>query len=529
MFCENCGNEVQEDWVVCPKCGRRLAKPEMLAEESKNENGLEKTRETISKDESRMKMTLGTDTSSEVKVGISVRTILRILSIIALICFFCPLYMVSCSGEELAQVSGTDLTFGFECMGRELEGSLTYGAWGLLLVIGVVEAFAYQKRLESSGAYKEIKDYFYSSSACAGATVIWIWFFTAVLQKRAEGTLLEISPCMPLYIMGMVCAISVLVGGYQLYLLDLKEKENSEEIVEKVFSMIKCVFGVLWRSMLIFLVILFIDAQWGTGNLLEQGNKGTDGEQFMDYDLNDMEENSGLSGDAGEDVGVTDEGGRESQDASVESEYIFPESDKKYLTEEEVRSVTVEEMFIGRNEIYARHGYIFQSEELNTYFNNTSWYEGEVKSNWFNENVSFNDFEKKNVELIKRIEDEANGVSVQEEPFVIPMGTYVNDNVLSDIGYEGYQGLVMVSGVGENIVEVTILTMPEMSTMTLYGEKLDYKTIQVEEEYSGIVITLSWDSAREVTLTSSEEFEGMDADIFNKLANAHYTLAPGFW
>lgn len=527
MFCENCGNEVQEDWVVCPKCGRRLVKQEVPAEE--NKNGLERARETISKDESRMKMTSGVETTSEVKAGISARTILRILSIIALICFFCPLYMVSCSGEELAQISGADLTFGFECMGRELEGSLTYGAWGLLLVIGVVAAFANQKRLEASGAYKEVKNCFYGSSVYAGATVIWIWFFTAVLQKRAEGTLLEISPCTPLYVMGIVCAISGLVGGYQLYLMDLKEKENSEEIVEKVFSMIKCVFGVLWRSILIFFAILLIDAQWGTGNLLEQGNKGTDREYLMDYDLNGLEENFGLSGDAGEDTKLTDEGIRESQDASAEFEYIFPESDKKYLTEEEVRSVTVEEMFIGRNEIYARHGYIFQSEELNAYFNSMSWYEGRVKPNWFNADASFNDFEKKNVELLKRIEDEVNGVSVQEEPFVIPMGTYVNDNVLSDIGYEDYQGLVSVSGVGENIVEVIILTMPEMSTMRLYGEKLDYKTIQVEEEYSGIVITLKWDSAREVTLTSSEEFEGMDADIFNKLTNAHYTLAPGFW
>jgi len=98
----------------------------------------------------------------------------------------------------------------------------------------------------------------------------------------------------------------------------------------------------------------------------------------------------------------------------VNEEYIFPDSDKKYLSEDEVRSITIEDMMIGRNEIFARHGYIFQDEGLKAYFESMSWYEGTIPSDQFNSEAVFNDFEKKNVELIKRIEDEINGPSEEE-------------------------------------------------------------------------------------------------------------------
>ncbi len=98
----------------------------------------------------------------------------------------------------------------------------------------------------------------------------------------------------------------------------------------------------------------------------------------------------------------------------MQEEYVFADSDKKYLSEDEVRSVEAEEMLIGRNEIFARHGYIFEDETLRQHFENTSWYEGTTVGNEFDSESVFNDFEKKNVELIKRIEDEINGPSEEE-------------------------------------------------------------------------------------------------------------------
>lgn len=105
---------------------------------------------------------------------------------------------------------------------------------------------------------------------------------------------------------------------------------------------------------------------------------------------------------------------KKQKEDALRAEYIFPDSDKKYLSEDEVRSQTVDKLYIGRNEIFARHGYIFEDESLQQHFGNTSWYNGTVTGDQFNADAVFNDFEKKNVELIKRIEDEINGPSEEE-------------------------------------------------------------------------------------------------------------------
>ena len=90
--------------------------------------------------------------------------------------------------------------------------------------------------------------------------------------------------------------------------------------------------------------------------------------------------------------------------------YIFPDSDKKYLTEDDVRSVEADMLALGRNEIFARHGYIFEDDTYKQYFESKPWYKGTIPSDQFNSDEVFNDFEKKNVELIKKVEDEINNI-----------------------------------------------------------------------------------------------------------------------
>lgn len=77
-------------------------------------------------------------------------------------------------------------------------------------------------------------------------------------------------------------------------------------------------------------------------------------------------------------------------------------------------------------------------------------------------------------------------------------------------------------------MEVHIFPASSYNGLTLWGSKIDDKTIQVKEEYSGIVVTLTWNSSREVTLTSSGTFTGMDSEMFNVLTNAHYVLDSEF-
>ncbi|WP_297424863.1 YARHG domain-containing protein [Clostridium sp.] len=79
--------------------------------------------------------------------------------------------------------------------------------------------------------------------------------------------------------------------------------------------------------------------------------------------------------------------------------FIFYNSDSSYLTKSQISSLSNIELGIARNEIYARHGYIFSLEQFRTYFYAQSWYKPITK------NVSLNNIETYNVELLKAEED----------------------------------------------------------------------------------------------------------------------------
>lgn len=87
-----------------------------------------------------------------------------------------------------------------------------------------------------------------------------------------------------------------------------------------------------------------------------------------------------------------------------EEDYILPESDSKYYSKSELSSLTSKQLAIARNEIYAKHGYIFaKDKEMKEYFEGKSWYKGTVKASNFDESV-FNKYEKENLETIVDLE-----------------------------------------------------------------------------------------------------------------------------
>ncbi|MDM5192602.1 YARHG domain-containing protein [Bacillus hominis] len=76
--------------------------------------------------------------------------------------------------------------------------------------------------------------------------------------------------------------------------------------------------------------------------------------------------------------------------------FIFPDSDIRKLTSADLRYVTKEQLKIARNEIYARHGHIFQTKDMQAYFSKQSWYR---ENPYFT--GALTDIESYNVELIK--------------------------------------------------------------------------------------------------------------------------------
>ena len=62
-----------------------------------------------------------------------------------------------------------------------------------------------------------------------------------------------------------------------------------------------------------------------------------------------------------------------------DSDYILSKSKKKKLTNSDLKGLSAKELTFARNEIFARHGYVFGSPELNDYFESKTWYKKNKK------------------------------------------------------------------------------------------------------------------------------------------------------
>lgn len=67
--------------------------------------------------------------------------------------------------------------------------------------------------------------------------------------------------------------------------------------------------------------------------------------------------------------------------------YILPDSATRRLTQADVADLTWEQCCLARNEIYARHGRIFQTPQIAAYFEAQSWYHGTVPAASFDSNT----------------------------------------------------------------------------------------------------------------------------------------------
>ena len=85
------------------------------------------------------------------------------------------------------------------------------------------------------------------------------------------------------------------------------------------------------------------------------------------------------------------------------SDYVLPQSNSRLLGKSDISGLSLQEINYAKNEIYARHGRLFKSDELQTYFKSKSWYNGTISPDSFSESL-LSDVEKKNVEYLSDIE-----------------------------------------------------------------------------------------------------------------------------
>ena len=87
------------------------------------------------------------------------------------------------------------------------------------------------------------------------------------------------------------------------------------------------------------------------------------------------------------------------------SQYIIPDSNSRYLTENELWAYSRETLRYIRNELLARHGYTFDTEKFFVYFNGKNWY----TPGGYNDN-KLSSLEWANIETVKRAEREMDAL-----------------------------------------------------------------------------------------------------------------------
>ena len=99
------------------------------------------------------------------------------------------------------------------------------------------------------------------------------------------------------------------------------------------------------------------------------------------------------------------------QTTRAQSDFLFPDSDRRSLTDGDLNALSQEDLRIARNEIFARRGRYFNSPDLTARFSRFAWY---APRTW---DPELNDIERANVALIERYE---SGRSAQPAGFIFP-------------------------------------------------------------------------------------------------------------
>lgn len=177
--------------------------------------------------------------------------------------------------------------------------------------------------------------------------------------------------------------ISVMVLGavaYRFGLIDINKKSSKEQSVKQIESN--------------------RDAVSSENRHLDQN--GTDTESKLDEEDINYEAKEGGDFDE-ESIDYEEEGGEDFSNSGNLDEYIFPESDTKKLSVKEIKKYGSTKLRIAKNEIYARHGRMFNDASLQEYFDSMSWYEGRIAPEDFDESV-LNSIEKANIRLLAKYE-----------------------------------------------------------------------------------------------------------------------------
>ena len=116
------------------------------------------------------------------------------------------------------------------------------------------------------------------------------------------------------------------------------------------------------------------------------------------------EEEPAVEEETSEEVPEEETPEEETKPSVSETEWFFPDSAERLLTDADIVGMSKAELQIARNEIYARHGRRFNNPDLQAWFDSCSWYEGTIAPSAFDESV-LSQTELANVYFLKEKEN----------------------------------------------------------------------------------------------------------------------------
>ena len=128
----------------------------------------------------------------------------------------------------------------------------------------------------------------------------------------------------------------------------------------------------------------------------------TNGTEFTDVDMGGDYSYAGLVNSVGQsNIGT----------ATNASEYIFPYANERLITRGEYESLDAATLRLAINEIYARHGRQYDTQDLNAYFSSKSWYRPQYSKSEFDkiESQVLNSYERENVKILTGYRDSLLG------------------------------------------------------------------------------------------------------------------------
>ncbi len=242
LVCKKCGSELNEEWQACPYCGEALSDKEITDVKEEKQLNEEVNAANITQKWARA---------------------LRILILVVIICFFCPTYMVSCGGQEVAQLSAADLTLGFTVAAEEVEGNLIFG---LLLLLPVIAFVILLKSKTLDGKTEDgreaIRACFY---ACGGimmsVLLLELYFFSSIQLKLEESMVLyeAMGACC---IMRIVTIATVGIATYQASLHEPEEKDGKQ--LGQTKRLLRSIKNIVLPALILAAVIVAIYSRIAT-------------------------------------------------------------------------------------------------------------------------------------------------------------------------------------------------------------------------------------------------------------------------